>query len=79
MLVSKATATPLRIGVYLRLIAVRRMEKATADPSTLSQEAIVENLDPVEAARLSKVRNIGIAVRRPTRVNEKAIVCVEPS
>lgn len=40
------------------------MEKASADPSTLSQETIVENLDPVEAARLSKVRNIGIAVSR---------------
>lgn len=37
------------------------MEKAAADPTTLSQETIVENLDPVEAARLSKVRNIGIA------------------
>lgn len=41
------------------------MEQASADPSTLSQETIVENLDPVEAARLSKVRNIGIAVRIP--------------
>lgn len=40
------------------------MEKATADPSTLSQETIVENLDPIEAARLARVRNIGIAVRR---------------
>ncbi|PSN70177.1 elongation factor G, mitochondrial [Corynespora cassiicola Philippines] len=37
------------------------LEQAAADPSTLSQEKIVENLDPVEAARLSKVRNIGIA------------------
>jgi elongation factor G len=40
------------------------MEQATADPSTLSQETIVENLDPLEAKRLSRVRNIGIAVRR---------------
>lgn len=31
------------------------------DPKALSQEAIVENLDPKEAARLDKVRNIGIA------------------
>lgn len=31
------------------------------DPTSLSQDAIVENLDPVEAARLDKVRNIGIA------------------
>ncbi|KAF2751873.1 elongation factor G, mitochondrial [Sporormia fimetaria CBS 119925] len=37
------------------------MKQAAADPSTLTQETIVENLDPVEAARLSKVRNIGIA------------------
>ncbi|CAI6335726.1 unnamed protein product [Periconia digitata] len=37
------------------------MAKASADPSTLSQQTIVENLDPVEAARLSRVRNIGIA------------------
>ncbi|KAH7127023.1 elongation factor G, mitochondrial [Dendryphion nanum] len=37
------------------------LEKASQDPSALSQDAIVENLDPVEAARLSKVRNIGIA------------------
>lgn len=31
------------------------------DPTSLSQDAIVENLDPAEAARLDKVRNIGIA------------------
>lgn len=37
------------------------LEKAKQEPSTLSQDTIVENLDPVEAARLSKVRNIGIA------------------
>ncbi|KAF2000726.1 elongation factor G, mitochondrial [Amniculicola lignicola CBS 123094] len=36
-------------------------EKARDDASELSQDVIVENLDPVEAARLSKVRNIGIA------------------
>ncbi|KAK4545567.1 Elongation factor G, mitochondrial [Oleoguttula mirabilis] len=36
-------------------------EAAVHDPNALSQEAIVENLDPVEAARLDKVRNIGIA------------------
>ncbi|GAQ37574.1 elongation factor G, mitochondrial [Aspergillus tubingensis] len=37
------------------------LEAAAANPDTLSQEAIIENLDPVEAARLSRVRNIGIA------------------
>jgi len=36
-------------------------ETAVHDPSALSQEAIVDNLDPKEAARLDKVRNIGIA------------------
>jgi len=36
-------------------------EAAAHDPSSLTQDAIVENLDPKEAARLDKVRNIGIA------------------
>jgi hypothetical protein len=44
---------------------VKRLEQATEDPSTLAQETIIQNLDPVEAARLDKVRNIGIAVCRP--------------
>jgi len=38
------------------------LEAAAASPETLSQAAIIDNLDPVEAARLDKVRNIGIAV-----------------
>ncbi|PYH92333.1 elongation factor G 1, mitochondrial precursor [Aspergillus ellipticus CBS 707.79] len=37
------------------------LEAAAASPEALSQEAIIENLDPVEAERLSRVRNIGIA------------------
>ncbi|KAL9080874.1 MAG: hypothetical protein Q9157_000478 [Trypethelium eluteriae] len=37
------------------------LEQATEDPQTLAQETIIQNLDPQEAARLSKVRNIGIA------------------
>ena len=40
---------------------VYRLEEAV-DPGALSQEKIVENLSPEEAKRLSKVRNIGIAV-----------------
>lgn len=36
-------------------------EAAALDPTSLTQDAIVENLDPKEAARLNKVRNIGIA------------------
>jgi hypothetical protein len=39
-----------------------RLEKAAADPEALSQDAIIQNLDPKEWQRLSKVRNIGIAV-----------------
>ncbi|KAF7505643.1 Elongation factor G, mitochondrial [Endocarpon pusillum] len=37
------------------------LEEAQAEPESLAQETIIENLDPQEAARLSKVRNIGIA------------------
>ena len=36
-------------------------EQAVEEPETLSQQAIVENLDPQEWKRLSKVRNLGIA------------------
>jgi elongation factor G len=39
-----------------------RLEEAQAEPENLAQETIIEKLDPREAARLSKVRNIGIAV-----------------
>ncbi|KAI4929711.1 Elongation factor G, mitochondrial [Alternaria infectoria] len=41
--------------------AAQVLEQAKEDPSTLTQEKIVENLDPVEWERLSRVRNIGIA------------------
>ncbi|KAK5708624.1 Elongation factor G, mitochondrial [Elasticomyces elasticus] len=37
------------------------LETAVHDPTSLSQSTIVENLDPKEASRLSKLRNIGIA------------------
>lgn len=50
---------------FLTDIQIYRLEKAAADPETLTQTAIIENLNPQEAARLSKVRNIGIAVRSP--------------
>lgn len=49
-------------GVWLICPFAISLEAAASE--NLSQEAIIENLDPVEAARLSKVRNIGIAVRR---------------
>jgi len=38
------------------------LEQAMQQPSELSQQAIVDNLDPKEWARLDRVRNIGIAV-----------------
>jgi elongation factor G len=39
-----------------------RLEEAQDEPEQLAQETIIENLDPQEAYRLSRVRNIGIAV-----------------
>ena len=39
------------------------LETATGDPEFLSQEDILGSLDPKEAQRLSRIRNIGIAVR----------------
>ncbi|KAI9841192.1 MAG: Elongation factor G, mitochondrial [Thelocarpon superellum] len=35
--------------------------EAAAEPENLAQETIIQNLDPTEASRLSRVRNIGIA------------------
>ena len=49
---------------YFGLFVLFVISLEAAASENLSQEAIIENLDPVEAARLSKVRNIGIAVRR---------------
>ncbi|KAL0262598.1 Elongation factor G, mitochondrial [Diplodia seriata] len=37
------------------------LDAAQQDPTALTQEAIVDNLDPAEWERLQKVRNIGIA------------------
>ncbi|KAF2814907.1 translation elongation factor G [Mytilinidion resinicola] len=37
------------------------LDQAIADPTTLSQSTIIENLDPLESTRLRRVRNIGIA------------------
>ena len=39
-----------------------RQEQAAEAPESLAQETIIENLSPKEAQRLSRVRNIGIAV-----------------
>ncbi|KAN0091944.1 elongation factor G, mitochondrial [Hyaloscypha variabilis] len=37
------------------------LKQAAADPSALSQETIIDNLDEVEKGRLARIRNIGIA------------------
>ncbi|RAL61883.1 hypothetical protein DID88_002946 [Monilinia fructigena] len=42
-------------------VAQAVLEKAAADPSALTQEAIVNNLNAAERDRLRRVRNIGIA------------------
>ncbi|KAF7877316.1 hypothetical protein EAF04_000999 [Stromatinia cepivora] len=42
-------------------VAQEVLEKAAADPSALTQEAIVDNLNAAERDRLRRVRNIGIA------------------
>jgi len=39
-----------------------RLKKAAAEPAKLSQQDIVKNLDVAEKSRLTKIRNIGIAV-----------------
>ncbi|RMZ72278.1 elongation factor G mitochondrial [Pyrenophora seminiperda CCB06] len=59
--VCPATGLPRWRRDVIRLIDNSRLEQAKQDPSTLTQEKIVENLDPVEWERLSRVRNIGIA------------------
>ncbi|KAL2215512.1 translation elongation factor G1 [Thermoascus aurantiacus ATCC 26904] len=41
--------------------AAEVLQKAAVDPEGLSQEAIIDNLDPAEAKRLARIRNIGIA------------------
>ena len=46
---------------------MRRQEQAIENPEELSQDKIVQNVDPKEWDRLSRVRNIGIAVS-PTAV-----------
>jgi hypothetical protein len=47
--------------IYM-LIRLRSLKQAAADPSSLTQEKIIDNLNDAERGRLSKIRNIGIAV-----------------
>ena len=44
------------------MLTVDRLEEAQDSPDTLAQETIIDNMSTEEAKRLSKVRNIGIAV-----------------
>ncbi|KAG9241916.1 elongation factor G, mitochondrial [Calycina marina] len=47
---------------FLRAVSVEAiLKKAQGDPEELTQDIIVENLDSAERARLTKIRNIGIA------------------
>lgn len=53
---------------------MHRLEEAH-EPEEFAQETIIENLDPEEAARLSKVRNIGIAVSLTSLVDNYCTIC----
>ncbi|KAF2840517.1 elongation factor G, mitochondrial [Patellaria atrata CBS 101060] len=58
---AKAVDSPSWQNRRWQSAAAAVMEQASADSSQLTQETIIENLDPKEAARLARVRNIGIA------------------
>ena len=49
----------------------RRLKQAAADPSSLTQQKIIANLDGTEKGRLSKLRNIGIAVGQPADTSKE--------
>ena len=52
------------------MLTSNSLEEA-AEPENLAQETIIDNLAPQEAARLSRVRNIGIAVRVTSQLLSK--------
>ena len=56
------------------MLTTHRLEEAH-EPEELAQETIIENLNPEEAARLSKVRNIGIAVSIISSVDNYCVIC----
>ncbi|KAL1993151.1 hypothetical protein VTN49DRAFT_3908 [Thermomyces lanuginosus] len=65
---TRARSSPLALNTkrwqsrrYASAATAAIMDQAAADPDSLSQETIIENIDPKEWARLSRVRNIGIA------------------
>jgi elongation factor G len=43
-----------------------RLKKAAGNPASLTQAAIINNLDAAEKHRLERIRNIGIAVSTET-------------
>jgi hypothetical protein len=51
------------IRVVLYISDLDRLKQAAADPSKLSQKEILKAAGSAERDRLSRVRNIGIAVR----------------
>ena len=50
-------------GDFGRKLTAIRLKQAAADPSSLTQDKIIANLDTTERHRLARLRNIGIAVR----------------
>jgi elongation factor G len=48
------------------------LKKAQTDASSLTPEYVAANMNPAEKARLSKVRNIGIAVSRRRSFSDMA-------
>lgn len=50
-----------------------RLKKAQTDAASLTPEYVAANMAPEEAARLSKVRNIGIAVSPRPFLSEKRL------
>lgn len=43
-------------------LTFHRLKQAAANPDELDLNTVISNMDPAEAARLQRVRNIGIAV-----------------
>lgn len=50
------------LTLFELVLIARRMEEAQEEPESLTQETIIENMSNDEWKRLSRVRNIGIAV-----------------
>jgi hypothetical protein len=69
-----------KFSVMLMIYPIKNsLEQAAVDPEALSQETIIQNLDVKEWERLSRIRNIGIAVRfaslKPKSSGSDSYVC----